>query len=169
MPVDSFRFFPRSLATWVQQLEVPPEGPVPWTPLPRPVRECRFALVTTAGLYVKGLEPPFDLEREARQPTWGDPSFRRIPRDVRQEQIGVSHFHINPRDILQDLNVALPIQRFLELAWEGVIGSLTETHYSFMGYQGYPADLSGWRQGYGPQVASLMKAEGVDCVLITPV
>jgi hypothetical protein len=37
-----------------------------------------------------------------------------------------------------------------------------------MGYQGFAADLSGWREIYGPQVAEKLKAEEVDCVLLTP-
>src|SRR5213593_3079547 len=135
-------------------MAVPREEPVPWTPLKKPVNQCCFGLVTTAGVYVKGLEPPFDAEREKREPMWGDPTYRRIPRSVRQEQIGTSHLHINNRDLLADVNVVLPVQRFAELEAEGAIGSLTETHYSFMGYQMNNAE---WRQNYGPEVARALK------------
>src|SRR3972149_6814115 len=106
MAVDSFKFLPRSLAAYYQNLPVRREEPLPWTPLARPVRDCRFALVTTAGVYVEGREPPFDAEREKREPMWGDPSYRRISRDVGQAQIGASHLHINNRDILADVNLA---------------------------------------------------------------
>jgi len=163
--VDSFKFLPRSLAAYYQQIEVKREEPVPFTPLRKPLRECRFALVTTAGVYVKGLEPPFDVEREKREPTWGDPSFRRIPRDVRQADISVSHLHYNTSDVLEDFNIVLPISRFRELEREGAIGSLASTHYSFMGFQ---TDTREWQEVYGPQVASLMKGEAVDCVFLTP-
>lgn len=165
MAVDSFKFLPRSLAAYFQNMPARRLEPVPFTPLARPLNECRFALVTTAGVYVRDQDPPFDIEREKREPMWGDPTYRRIPRDVRQEQIGVAHLHINTRDIEADVNVTLPVSRFLELESEGVIGSLAPTSYSFMGYQ---MNSSEWRQNYGPEVAGLMKDEAVDAVLMTP-
>ncbi|MFQ5857006.1 MAG: glycine/sarcosine/betaine reductase selenoprotein B family protein, partial [Anaerolineae bacterium] len=124
-------------------------------------------LVTSGGLYHKGHEPPFDVERERREPTWGDPSLRIIPTDIKQEEVGAGHLHINTRDVLRDINILLPIHRFRELAAEGRVGSLAGEAYSFMGYQGYPANLSGWRDVYGPQVAERLIAEEVDCVLLT--
>jgi len=36
-----------------------------------------------------------------------------------------------------------------------------------MGYQGYPANQSGWKELYGPQVANRLIEDGVDCVLLT--
>ncbi len=165
MPVDSFKFLPGSIAAYYRNLVVRREEPVPWTPLRKPLRECRFALATTAGIYTKGLEPPFDAEREKREPMWGDPTYRRIPREVGQAQIGASHLHINNRDILADVDIVLPVHRFLELEADGAIGSLAETHYSFMGYQ---MNTTEWEQRSGPEVASLMKDEGVDAVLLTP-
>ncbi len=165
MTVDSFRFLPGSIAAYYKNMTVQREDPVPFTPLGKPLDQCRFALVTTAGIYNKGKEPPFDTEREKREPMWGDPSFRRIPKDVSQEEIGACHLHTNNRDVLLDVNILLPVQRFLELESEGVIGSLAPTSYSFMGYQ---PDTTAWRQQYGPEAAVLMKDEAVDAVLLTP-
>jgi len=144
--IDSFKYLPGSIANYYRNLPVPREAPVPWTPLKEPLNECRFALVTTAAISVEGLEPPFDAEREKREPMWGDPTFRRIPRGVRQEQVRCSHLHINNRDILSDVNIVLPVQRFLELESEGAIGSLAPTNYSFMGYQ---MNTGEWQNRYG--------------------
>ncbi len=165
MSVDSFKFLPGAIAAYYRNMTVQREEPVPFTPLAKPLDRCRFALVTTAGIYDKGKEPPFDAEREKREPMWGDPSFRRIARDVKQEEIGACHLHTNNRDVLLDINILLPVQRFLELESEGVIGSLAPTSYSFMGYQ---PNTTEWRQQYGPEVAALMKDEAVDAVLLTP-
>lgn len=165
MPVDSFKYLPGSIAAYYRSLPVQREEPVPWAPLRKPLRDCRVALVTTAGIYVKGLEAPFDAEREKREPLWGDPTYRRIPRNVRQEEIGASHLHINNRDILEDVNIVLPLQRLQELEQEGAIGSLAATNYSFMGYQ---MDNREWRQKYGPEAAGLMEDEAVDAVLLAP-
>ena len=165
MATDSFKYLPGSIAAYYQNLPVRREELVPWTPLRKPLAESRFALVTTAGIYVKGLEPPFDAEREKREPFWGDPTFRRIPRGTPQQQIGASHLHINNRDLLADVNIVLPLSRFEELEKAGEIGSLAPTSYSFMGYQ---TDNSQWRQRYAPEVAGLMKDEAVDVALLTP-
>ena len=165
MPVDSFKYLPRSIAAYYQTLRVERADPVPWTPLSKPLDQCRFALVTTAGIYVKDSDAPFDAEREKREPMLGDPSYRRIPRDVRQDQIGASHLHLNHRDMLADVNTVLPSHRLAELEAEGVIGSLAQTNYAFMGYQ---PNTTEWRERYGPEVAGLMKDDVVDAVLLAP-
>jgi D-proline reductase (dithiol) PrdB len=165
MAVDSFKYLPRSIAAYYQTLRVDRADPVPWTPLSKALEECRFALVSTAGIHDKEVEPAFDAEREKREPMWGDPTYRRIPRDVQQGQIGASHLHINNRDLLADVNIVLPVHRFAELEAEGVIGSLAPTCYSFMGYQ---PNTNEWRDRYAPEVARLMNDEAVDAVLLTP-
>ena len=167
MPVDSFKYLPRIIATFYQMTDCQPELPIPWTPLSRPLAECKFGLVTSGGLYCQGVEPPFDLERERQEPTWGDSTYRTLPTDIEQVEVGASHLHVNTRDMLDDLNVLLPIHRFQELVVEGRIGGLARHAYSFMGYQGFPPDTTAWEETYGPQVAEKLKVEEVDCVLLT--
>jgi len=169
MAIDSYKWLPGSLANYYKALPLQKAEPMPWTPLAKPIEECRFSLVTTAGLYVKGKQPPLDLDGERKNPFWGDPTYRAIPRNVKQEEIGVAHLHINNADLEADVNIALPVYRFLELEAAGEIGSLAPTHYSFMGYQGYPPNSHEWENRYGPEMAARMKEEGVDAVLLTPV
>jgi D-proline reductase (dithiol) PrdB len=169
MAVDSFKFLPRIIATYYEMSEREPELPIPWTPLPGPLSECKFGLVTSGGLYQRGVEPPFDLQGERDDPTWGDPTYRTIPTDIHQSEVGASHLHINTRDVLQDINILLPVDRFQELVDQGRVGGLAERAYSFMGYQGFPADTAAWEETYGPEVAANLKQEGVGCVLLTPV
>ncbi len=165
MPVDSFKWLPRSIAGYYQSIQVETPAEIPWAPLRKPVEQCRFALVTTAGLYLKGEQPSFDVDRERREPFWGDPTYRVIPAGVRQDQIGVAHLHINPEDIERDVNIVLPVQRFQELAEAGEVGQLAAEHYSFMGYQQDPTE---WRERYGPAVAQRIVEAQVDAALITP-
>jgi len=165
MTVDSFKYLPRSIAAYYQTLVVQKADPIPWTPLAKPLNECRVVAITTAGIYDQDQDPPFDAERERREPMWGDPTYRRISRGVRQEQIGASHLHLNNRDMLADINTVLPLHRLAELEAEGVIGSLAETNYSFMGYQ---PNTTEWRERYGPEVAGLLKDDHVDAALIAP-
>jgi len=168
MPVDSFKYLPRLIAVFYRMVDRQPELPIPWTPLPRSLSDCKFGLVTSGGLYHRSVEPPFDVARERQEPTWGDPTYRTLPTDIRQEEVGASHLHINAQGVLSDVNILLPIHRFQELASEGRVGGLARHAYSFMGYQGFPPDTAAWRETYGPQVAERLKAEEVGCVLLTP-
>jgi D-proline reductase (dithiol) PrdB len=169
--VDSYRWLPRSLAVWLRESwHVPEEtSSTPFTPLSVPLRETRFALLTTGGLYLKDRQEPFDLARERREPEWGDPTYRIIPRDVELGDIAVAHLHYNPEDIEADFNVLLPIHRFKELEAAGEIGGLAPSSYSVMGYQGHPGPGWGpWQERYGPEMLARMTSEGVDAVLLTP-
>jgi D-proline reductase (dithiol) PrdB len=169
MSVDSFKYLPRLIAMYYRVMARQSDSPIPWTPLPRPISNCRFGLVTSAGLYHQGVEPPFDIAREKQEATWGDPSYRTISVDVPPAEIEASHLHINTRDVLADINIVLPILRFQELVEEGRVGGLAQHAYSFMGYQGFPPDTTGWEQTSGPEVAEKLRTEGVNCVLLTPV
>ena len=168
MPVDSFKFLPRLITAFYQMIEREPEYPIPWTPLAKPLAACKFGLITSGGLYQKGVEPPFDVAREKQEPTWGDPTYRAIPANIAQAEVGVSHLHLNPVFAEADVNVVLPLHRFQELAAAGEIGGLADEAYSFMGFQGFPPDVSAWQESYAPQVAAKFKAAGVDCILLTP-
>jgi D-proline reductase (dithiol) PrdB len=168
MPVDSFKFLPRLIEMFYKMTEVDPPGTIPWTPLRKPVQESVFGLVTSAGLFNKAQDEPFDLERERREPVWGDPSERKIQRSISTDQIGVSHLHLNTQPILEDPDIVLPLGRMQELEERGEIGGLAETHFSLMGYQGYPPDTSTWEGETAPRIAEHFKSENVDCILLTP-
>ncbi len=163
--IDSYRWLPRAIAEYYRGMQGKPKEPVPWTPLAKPLNRCMVAAVTTAGIYIKGEQDPFDVEREKREPTWGDPTFREIRRDVAQEEIGACHLHINNEDLLADFNIALPLRRLEELAQLGAIGRVAPRHLSFMGFQ---LDDTAWRETYAPRAAALLKGDGVDCVILAP-
>jgi D-proline reductase (dithiol) PrdB len=164
--VDSYRYLPRSLAELVRAWPAQRLEPVPFAPLPQPSSRATLALVTTAGIYVEGRDPPFDSEREHREPAWGDPSFREIPRDAPRSGIGASHLHVNNEFVVRDINVALPLDQAEEAASEGLIGAMAPTHYSFMGFQ---LDTAAWETDYGPAAARSMRSDGVDVAILTPV
>jgi len=164
--VDGFRFLPPSLKAWVRTF-IPDEGftgDIPWTPLMKPVSQTVLAAVTSAGISLKS-DPPFDMEREKREPLWGDRSFRVIPRGATERDIAVNHLHINTRYIEQDLNVMLPLGRLAEFEAEGIIGRLAPTAYSFYGFQWQNTDFLA--EAVAP-IAARMRAEEVEAVLLTP-
>jgi len=141
----------------------------PFTPLSNPLSQTRFALLTTGGLYLKGKQQPFDVDREEREPDWGDPTYRVIPLDTRLGEIGAAHLHYNTADIEEDFNILLPIHRFLEMEAAGEIGSLAPSGHSVMGYQGHPGpEWRPWQEQYGPEMLARLKSEGVEAVLLTP-
>jgi D-proline reductase (dithiol) PrdB len=167
MEVDSFRYLSPVIKRYYKLSQVKREVPIPFAPLRRPLRQSRLALVTSGGLYHRGHDQPFDEERERRQPSWGDPGFRALPADMDPAEVGVSHLHINAKDVLADMNILLPLQRFQELVAEGRVGALAARAYSFMGYQGFPADLRGWKEIHGPAVRDALLADSVEGVLLT--
>jgi D-proline reductase (dithiol) PrdB len=164
--VDGFRFLPPGLAAWIRTF-IPKEGfqgEIPWTPLAKPLAGTCLALVTSAGISLK-TQPPFDMEREKREPLWGDPTWRAIPRATSQQDIEVNHLHVNTRIILEDVDVIFPLHRMAELEEEGVIGALAPHSYSFYGYQ---FKSTGFLESAIAPIAKQMREEGVEAVLLTP-
>jgi len=136
--------------------------PVPCAKLNKPLSECRFALVTTAGLHVSH-QQPFDKSIKK-----GDDSFREIPGDIeigslRESQRSRSFDHTA---ISLDRNVAFPLDRFRELVERRIIGELNRRHFSFMGSIISPGRLIAEK---APEVARMLREDGVDAVFLTPV
>lgn len=162
--VDGFRFLPPKLTKWIQSF-IPEtfQGEIPFTPLQKPLGQVRMTAVTTAGISLKSDEP-FDMEREKREPLYGDPTFRTLPKGTAGADVNVNHLHIKTGYINEDINVMLPIGRLEDLAREGVIGELAPNAYSFYGYQ--------WTEDFLDQaiapMTDRMLDEGVEAVLLTP-
>ena len=163
---NGFRFLPPSLGAWMRAYIEKGrfDGPIPWTPLNKPLKETTFSLVTSAGVSHKS-DPPFDMEGEKKQPTHGDPSYRTISRDTKSGDIDVNHLHIKTDYIKRDVNVMLPLERMAEMEKEGIIGRLAQTTYSFYGFQ---LQGNGFLTTAILPMADQMKEEGVEAVLLTP-
>ena len=146
--------------------EQPNHPPIPWAPVAKPLAESKVALLSTAGLSMKGDEP-FDMEYERQNPTKGDPSWRALQVSARTGDVEANHLHIDTGFIDRDLNVALPLEPLHALAADGTIGTVAETHYSIMGFQGN--DTSRLVENSAPEIAAAMKSEEVDLALLAPV
>ena len=146
--------------------EAPAWDDIPWTPVSKPLARSKVALLTTAGLSMRG-DAPFDMEMERAKPTIGDPSWRRLRADATSASIEANHLHIDTGYIERDLNVALPLDRLHEFAAAGRVGEVAPSHYSIMGFQG--ADSSTLENESGPAIAEAMKSEEVDLALLAPV
>ena len=134
----------------------------PWTPMQKPLSESRVALVTSAGLHLRG-DKPFVSDTRGK----GDSSYRVLPRSTPAPEIIQSHTSIgfDHTGIYRDINVTYPIDRLEELREQDVIGSLADNYYSFMGAIRDGTELA---TETGPEVAQRMLDEGVEVVLLTP-
>jgi hypothetical protein len=141
------------------------EAPV-WAPFEKRLGESRLALLTSAGVYLKDSQRPFDLEREQTHPDWGDPSWRLIPAGAQPADIGVAHLHINDEDLLADPEIALPARLLEQLAGEGVIRGATAGHLSVMGYQ--DRSLAGWRNETAPELIAYLRDQNADGLILAP-
>ena len=167
MIVDSFKFLPRTFRPLYEgggpfQGE---EAPV-WAPFEKRLAESRIALLSSAGIYMKKTQPPFDVEREQTQPDWGDPTWRSIPAVAAAEEIGVAHLHINDRDLVADPEIALPMHMLTRLASEGVIGGTTADHVAVMGYQ--DRGLEDWRDWTAHEIDAHLREQGADGLILAP-
>ncbi len=163
--VDSFRFVSRGTRrvakAWIDSAE-PRE--IPWTPISKPLSECRVAMISSGGMALK-TDRPFDQEGERQNPWWGDPSYRLIPKTATAEDIKVYHLHINPTFAEQDLNCLLPLDRLSELEASGEIGSVAPSHYAYMGYTTQPEQLL---EESAPAIIRNLRDEYVDVVVLVP-
>ena len=136
---------------------MPPLGPAAWVASEKPLAELRIALVTTAGLHFRN-DPAFKF---------ADATFRPISNHENADDLIMSHSSVNfdRSGFAEDVNLVYPIDRFKELESQGVIGSLANVHYSFMGAGLMPADY----QQSVSQLAGMLKKDRVDAVFLTPV
>jgi D-proline reductase (dithiol) PrdB len=126
----------------------------PWTPFNKPLGEARLAVLTTGGVYVEGQEP-FDVN--------GDWSYRAVPKDTPAGHFRVAHTHYDTTGVAEDVNCVFPIQRLREMERQGLIGSMADVNYSFMGYI---PDPTGLINDTAPEVAWRLREEGVDGAVI---
>jgi D-proline reductase (dithiol) PrdB len=64
----------------------------------------------------------------------------------------------------EDINVVFPLERLKEIKADGVIGSISDFHYSFMGAASIRAIEPKARE-----LAGLLKKDRVDAALLVPV
>jgi D-proline reductase (dithiol) PrdB len=163
--VDAYRFIggatARIVRSWIRR---EPVRPIPWTRLAKPLSACRVALVSTGAVALRS-DRPFDQDGERRNPWWGDPSHRVLPRDATEADVAIYHLHIEAAHARQDLNCLMPLGRLLELEREGTIGRSAASHYSFMGYILKPKTLL---EETTPKIINQLRAEEVDAVLLVP-
>ena len=127
----------------------------PWAEGP-PLSERRVAIVTSAGLSLRG-EEAFGL---------GAADYRVIPATTKSADILMNHVSVNfdRTGFQDDVNIVFPIDRLKEMAADGEIGSVADFHYSFMGATD-PALL----EDSARALAGMLREDKVNAVILTPV
>lgn len=136
-------------------LECPQFDTRPWVSGP-PLARRRLALVSTAGLMMRGQRPVMA----------NDVRYRAIAHQAPAADVLMSHVSVNfDRTGFQaDMNVVLPRDRLEELERDAVIGGVGPNHYAAMGAI-HPSELEGATRG----LAATLHQEGVDSAVLLPV
>ncbi len=140
---------------YLEALKCPSFETQPWVTGPS-LSQRRVAIISTAGLHGKK-DRPFTFDP-------GD-FYRVIPGNVSANDLVMSHVSANydRSGYQQDWNVLFPLDRLNELSEQGIIGSVAEYHYSFMGaHEPMPMESA------VKDVAGLLKKDNVDAALLIP-
>jgi D-proline reductase (dithiol) PrdB len=146
---------PEPTRTGVANLACPQFDTAPFVAGPK-LSERRVAIVTSAALIHRGDKPfPF-----------GSGEYRAVPSAWNNADILISHVSINfdRTGFQRDINVVYPIDRLRDLAADGTIGSVADTHYTVMGSTD-PASMVESADG----IAAALLADRCNAVVLTPV
>ena len=116
----------------------------------------RVAIVSSAALIRRG-DTPFPF---------GSGECRVVSGSGNPTDLLISHVSINfdRAGFQRDINVVYPIDRLHELAHDGVIGSVANTHYTVMGSSDPAAMIDA-----ADQMAAAFHADQVTAVVLAPV
>ena len=113
-----------SQRTGLENLPCPQLPPCNLQPA-RELRQCRVALISSAGLML----------RDEDNVPGNTSDYRTIPATISDGDVLMNHISVNfdRTAFAEDINSVLPRDRLLALAHVGTIESAAEHHYSFMG------------------------------------
>ena len=134
---------------------------VPFTPLAKPLSECRATLISTSGIQTTtGFGPRRGKDRLLHD------SVYTIPSDTPVEALFSNEGHFDSHETtLDDANAFFPISRLHELVEKGRLGSVSRdligvgTQYSHRRTREHDA----------PRVLELCREQRVDVAILTPV
>ncbi|MBI4240965.1 MAG: hypothetical protein HY613_04540 [Candidatus Rokubacteria bacterium] len=126
-----------------------------WTPLARPLKDCRLALISSGGFYLKD-QPPFKEN---------DASIRAIPKSADPRDLRIYHHGYRDDDADRDPNCVFPLERLRELEAAGVIGELADSALSFVTLYSARREI----EERAPKIVAALKAMAVDAAFLVPV
>ena len=146
----------------------------PFVKLGRPVADSRLGLITSTGHFLKDQDPkPLGVNNMSQTEAVeriGDflraaPDLSAIPFGTASNQLAVRHAGYDIRSGQVDPNSAMPLNRMPELVDDGVIGSLTEDAYSFVGAAAQMRIVN----KVGPEWVTQFQKAGMEGAILIPV
>lgn len=132
---------------------------IPLARLVKPLSATRLTFVSSAGVQPKGSRP-FDVVHPV-----GDFTFRQVSSAAKVADLEIHQIKYPTTGALKDLNVIFPIDRLQELEAEGVVGGLTPSFFSFIGYQ---MDPERFEATLAEEIADAVVADGAEAALLCP-
>jgi D-proline reductase (dithiol) PrdB len=126
------------------------------TPLRKPVAESTIGLFASCGAQLADDPPLGETE---------DISFRLIHRDTPMSRLVVAHKTKVRKWAVEDLNVAFPLERMMELEAEGAFKRLAHTAVSMVGSIQRFTELV---EQTVPAIKQIYDSQGVDLVFLFP-
>jgi D-proline reductase (dithiol) PrdB len=137
---------------------------IPFTPLKKPLSECRVTLVTTASILLLDAEGR-PLE-EPRILGTNEVEVFTAPSDWPADRIvSTSDDHDRYQTDMKDVNAFFPITRMQEFLKEGVFGSLSKNFYRTLPNYSHRKTT----EVDGPEILRQCREDNVDVALLTPV
>lgn len=143
-------------SAWPEYAELPDFAPATPAPLRAPLGKATLGLFVSCGTRTVNQRPFAPLN---------DLTFRLVPRDVPVADVTFEHPTPVRGYAVEDLNVAYPRDRLVELEAEGVFGRLAENTVSMLGSITTYTELL---EQTVPVVADVFEDQGVDIVLLVP-
>lgn len=100
----------------------------PWATLKKPLNESKFTFITTAGVHLKK-DHPFNMSDKD-----GDATYRIFAFDTDPSDLMITHDYYNHSDADRDINVVLPLDALKDCLNQKIMGSFSDSVYSFMGH-----------------------------------
>lgn len=125
-------------------------------PLRKPISQSTIGLFTSAGVQLRGDDPLAETN---------DLSYRLIERATPYSELTIAHRTPVRKWALDDLNVAFPRDRLVELEGEGVIGKLASKAVSMVGSISKFSELV---KTAVPRLKAEFDAQRVDLVFLFP-
>jgi D-proline reductase (dithiol) PrdB len=155
MPFSYVRFMTKLMAPKVYPRQ-PVFDPPKLTPLRKPICESTIGIFTSAGVQRRSDQPLAETN---------DLSYRLIDRSVPYSELSVAHQTPVRIWALEDLNVAFPRDRLVDLEAEGIIGRLAPRAVSMVGSITIFAKLL---QETVPAIQRELEEQGVDLLFLFP-
>jgi D-proline reductase (dithiol) PrdB len=126
------------------------------TPLRKPIEESTIGVLTSSGVQLKDDKPMAETN---------DLSYRLVHRDIPLSELKVSHMTPVRKWALEDLNVAYPRDRLIELEKAGAFKRLAPNAVSLVGSITLYTELL---NELAPRIKQEFDKQAVDLLLILP-